>query len=103
MEKDNSASAGAFGTPGYNKLKGLLKAYFAWERESDALEQYKKSKELTFNQEIDSPVKLKNEPKVGGAVQDEDRDPNTAAIIKMEQSSCVPHAKAITWEAHVQP
>ena len=76
--RDNTANGGNFGTPGYKKLKGLFKAHFAWEREVTALEQYKKSKELTFNQEIDSPVKLKNEhAKVTGAVPEEERDPNT--------------------------
>ena len=76
--RDNTANGGNFGTPGYKKLKDLFKAHFAWEREVTALEQYKKSKELTFNQEIDSPVKLKNEhAKVTGAVPEEDRDENT--------------------------
>ena len=75
-KRDNAASGGAYGTPGYTKLKGLFKAHFAWEREHDALEEYRRSKELTFNQSIDSPVKVKAEPKVGGAVPEGERDPN---------------------------
>ena len=44
-KRDNAASGQAYGTPGYNKLKDLFKAHFAWERESTSLEEFKKSKE----------------------------------------------------------